>query len=333
MWKGVWQTKVWHRFLWQIFVAMFSIMRLRSHTARKHFPQLPDELWLIILNMLINANDTIELSYLFYSRLRRTCKAFNERCTLCTKYMTFIFSSAYSIHRLFNNVTIDTTKVRFLDLKDCILTVRDQFALSSSKWHLQELSIHHCKFADYYLAKLLSCLVIQPWMHIHIVETFGLLCGFHLAYLLQDFHRMNDADSKLLVRWQSNMYEHNVTHVDAYTYVLAGIKEVWPGNYENTHLTPQTRINTIVDIAGSGQAVRANYLWDRRDELTIVWKSFCGNHSHRSYNVPSDATRFPILLLSEMPVPQAPEPKVNLVLKGDNKESEPRRMSSRFMLQ
>ena len=70
------------------------------------------------------------------------------------------------------------------------------------------------------------CVSIQPWMHIHIVETFGLLCGFHLAYLLQDFHRMNDADSKLLVRWQSNMYEHNVTHVDAYTYVLAGINHL-----------------------------------------------------------------------------------------------------------
>lgn len=245
--------------------------------------------------------------------------------------MTFIFSPAYSIHRLFKNVTVDTSKVCCLDLKDCILTGRDQFAISSCKWHIRELSIRNCKFEDYYLAKLLSCLVIQPQMQLHIVETFGLLCGFHLAYLLQDFHCLSD-DGSLLVRWQSNMYEHNMTHVDAYTYVLAGIKEAIYKTeiYEDTHLTPQTKINTIVDIAGSGQAVHANYLWDRREHH--VWKSFFGNHSHKAYHVPSDVTRFPLPMLSEMSVPKAPKPKVKLLMKGD-KETETRRMSSRLMLQ
>lgn len=305
-------------------------MRLRSHTSRKHFPQLPDELWLIILNMLINATDTVELSYLLYSRLRRTCKAFNERCTLCTEYMTFTFSPAYFIHRLFNNVTIDTSKVCCLYLKDCILTVRDQFALSTCKWHVQELSVHNCKFDDYYLAKLLSCLVIQPHMYLHIVETFGVLCGFHLAYLLQDFHCLTDHGS-LVVRWQSNLYEHNVTHVNAYTYVLAGMKEAIYKTeiFKHTHLTPQTIINTIVDIAGSGLQLHANYLWDRREHH--AWKSFFGNHSHKAYHVPSDVIRYPIPMLSDMLVPEAPEPKVNLVMKGDKKESETR-MSSRLML-
>ena len=247
--------------------------------------------------------------------------------------MTFIFSPAYSIHRLFNNVTIDTSKVCCLDLKDCILTVRDQFALSTCKWHIRQLSIHNCKFQDYYLAKLLSCLVIQPHMYLHIMETFGVLCGFYLGYLLQDFHCLTD-HGNLVVRWQSNMYEHNVTHIDAYTYVLAGMKEAIykTENYETDthHLTPQTRINSIVDIAGSGEAVHANYLWDRREHH--AWKSFFGNHSHKAYHVPSDVIRYPILLLSEMSVPQAPEPKVNLVMKGD-KQPETRRMSSRLMLQ
>ena len=41
-------------------------------------------------------------------------------------------------------------------------------------------------------------------------------------------------------------------------------------------------------------------------------------HLHKSYHVPSDVNRYPIPMLSDMSIPQAPEPKVKLVMRGDS---------------
>lgn len=298
-------------------------MRLRSHTARKHFPQLPDEVWSIVMDTIMNDSDDIEQNFLIWTKLRPTCKAFYQRCTFHSHELALQSSCVFTAHRIFKNVSIRTSQLRFLTLKDCIFHHRDQFAFTSCTWHLKGLYIQTCGFEDYYLGLLLSRLTIQPGMDIFIADVFGPFCGFHLAHLLQRFHRQKE-DARLKVRWQS-LHKDMSQHLKAERYVLGALHEL----KDETHGTPQTEvtIRSLIDIASCVRSIHSNYLWDRGPHAG--WTDAQGiQHQCSLYNLHCSSITTPLHIL---PPPIPPPPNVSLILKQETDSR--RRMSSRLMLQ
>jgi hypothetical protein len=138
------------RFLFGSHFLMDCRMHLRSHTARKHFPPLPDEIWTIVLDVL---GSTSVPMWKKRCRLARTAKCFaltmDTRLPIknvlvdihieqgpglyWTEMTPSILSSfvpcTQSISCFHHFLTIEC-----LDLSCCVLTYGDQLSLSLTSW-------------------------------------------------------------------------------------------------------------------------------------------------------------------------------------------------------
>lgn len=163
-------------------------MRLRSHTARKHFPALPDDIWTIILDFMTCMASSFTFMWLQRCRLVRTAKCFaltsdsrlpfqrekyspDDWClglrwmgnggSCCHKdpMSTGVITSfvprttAISYFHEFSNL-------RTLDMLHCILSNSDQLTLHMVPWP----NLRYCRMNDCGLKDRPIALFLKKWM-------------------------------------------------------------------------------------------------------------------------------------------------------------------------
>lgn len=302
-------------------------MRLRSHTARKHFPQLPDDLWCIILDIVLNNLDNTLLYVLYRTRLRLTCKTFAQRSVFYSTLMLHQ-ASIHFVHNFFRNWSIDTTRLHHIHLNECSLTARDQLALSSCTWNISALYIRDCNFGDYFFSLFLSKLNMSRHHHYQFIiyENFGLLSSYQLALLLKRFHTMHmqDNDVNLLIRWQERTWQHTLGNTDTrdyfkkWGYIHAALREL---SLPNSGAS-DARIVSKIDIATGTESLYPSYI-NRPPSAHFTWN----DHSSKLYHSAFTFSDFPLTDI-EPPILD----NVKVCMRGNVQETN-RRTSPRLLCQ
>ena len=165
---------------------MNTEMRLRSHTARKHFPPLPDDIWTIILDMMVSFV-SIEL-WKQRCKLVRTAKCFALTPDSRLPFQREKYSpegwcralrclgnggtSAHMHMPLAGVLTSfvprttaisyfhDFSSLRTLDMLSCILSYSDQLSLSMVPWP----NLRYCRLNDCGLKDRPTALFLKQWM-------------------------------------------------------------------------------------------------------------------------------------------------------------------------
>ena len=252
-----------------------------SHCS--HSPRLPDEVWFIVLNMVVNGDDT-RRSFADRTRLELTCKAFAQRSVFYRRIMEFHATPSRFVDSFFRKLTVDASKLYYLALKDCVLTTRDQLALSSCAWSISHLFVQNCNFDDYYLSLFLSKLDLTAYIdfQFHIFENFGPCASYEFARLLMKFHVAKAEDVEVVevslrVRWQTKLVdETHANHRRGWDYIHAAMRELslaCAGRRE-------ARIRSRIDIGTERNPLCLSYF--HKIPMFVAWNEY----SSEMYNSP-----------------------------------------------
>ena len=181
-------------------------------------------------------------------------------------------------------LTVDASKLYYLALKDCVLTTRDQLALSSCAWSISHLFVQNCNFDDYYLSLFLSKLDLTAYIdfQFHIFENFGPCASYEFARLLMKFHVAKAEDVEVVevslrVRWQTKLVdETHANHRRGWDYIHAAMRELslaCAGRRE-------ARIRSRIDIGTERNPLCLSYF--HKIPMFVAWNEY----SSEMYNSP-----------------------------------------------
>lgn len=146
---------------WQKSVVAFFIPRMqtRSHTAGKHISPLPDEIWTIIAQYVLNAHTADDDWYSCRSHIvtiRCLCKPLRYLKIQTPVKCCFNSSHANTIRDFCSMTFHGFRNVQHLTLLDCILTVRDQLTLASEPLPQLCWFCLDSVFFDWYLSRMID---------------------------------------------------------------------------------------------------------------------------------------------------------------------------------